>query len=243
MALRGGPEAAAASADVARPLADLEQAVRSATIARAVQTAVEPDRAMLAYAIHDGLTQVVTAAVLELEALAHRVELEPTEATHALHDAIVELRHALGEIRDVLATLTPAATTTGESLERSVGRALERWQLAATWSVDGDLTSVPPPVLDVAAAVIREAVANAAKHANTDRVRIGVVVSDVALEVSVEDDGIGFHAGPAVPGHLGLEMLHRRVGEADGTLVVGPAPGGGTVVAASLPIPRQGGSS
>jgi signal transduction histidine kinase len=243
MALRGGPEAAAASADVARPLAELEQAVRSATIARVVQTAVEPDRAMLAYAIHDGLTQVVTASVLELEALARRVEVDPSETTHALHEAIVELRHALGEIRDVLATLTPAATTTGETLERSVRRALERWQLAATWSVDGDLSSVPATALEIAAAVIREAVANAAKHANTDRVWIGLRVSDVELEVTVEDHGTGFDETPPVPGHLGLGMLRRRVGDANGTLVVGPAPGGGTVVAACLPIARQGGSS
>ena len=37
---------------------------------------LERDRARLAYAVHDGLTQVVTASVLELEALARRLENE-----------------------------------------------------------------------------------------------------------------------------------------------------------------------
>lgn len=242
MALRGGQEPPAPSADVVRPLADLEHAVRSTTIARAVQTAVEPDRALLAYAIHDGLTQVVTASVLELESLARRVEVEPAEATRALHEAVTELRHALDEIRDVLATLTPPEPATADSLKQSLGRALERWRLPATWSVDGDLSSVPAPVLDVASAVIREAVANAAKHAKTDRVGIRIQVSDDALEVSVEDHGTGFGEGPTTPGHLGLALLRRRVGDANGALEVGPAPGGGTLVAAHLPFHPPGGS-
>jgi two-component system NarL family sensor kinase len=240
-ALRDDQEAPAPSADVARPLADLEHAVRSTTIARAVQTAGEPDRAMLAYAIHDGLTQIVTASVLELESLARRVDVEPSEVTNALNEAVVELRRALEDIREVLTTLTPPEETV-HPLEQSVGRVLERWQLPATWSVEGDLATVPASVLEVASAVIREAVANAAKHAKTDRVRIRVNASDDALEVSVEDYGTGFADVPATPGHLGLEMLRSRVGNANGTIDIGPAPGGGTLVSAHLPT-CPGGSS
>ena len=74
---------------------------------------VEGERARLAYAIHDGLTQVVTASVLELESLAHRVEVAPSEAVEALRRAVDELRRALGEIRGVLANLTPATPGDG----------------------------------------------------------------------------------------------------------------------------------
>ena len=44
---------------------------------------VDSDRSRLAYEIHDGLTQVVTASVLELESLAHRAEIGPSEAAEA----------------------------------------------------------------------------------------------------------------------------------------------------------------
>jgi two-component system, NarL family, sensor kinase len=243
MALRGGQGAPASSAEVVRPLADLERAVRSSAIARAVQTAVEPDRAMLAYAVHDGLTQVVTASVLELESLARRVEVEPSEATHALREAVDELRRALEEIREMLTTLTPPEPVTAESLELTIGRALERWQLPATWSVEGDLASIPSTVLEVASSVINEAVANAAKHAQTDRVSVRVRASGGSVEVGVEDHGTGFADGPAAAGHLGLQMMRRRVAEANGTLDIGPAPGGGTLVVARLPIPDPGGTS
>jgi signal transduction histidine kinase len=242
MALRGGQGAPASSAEVVQPLADLEHAMRSTTLARAVQTAVEPDRAMLAYAVHDGLTQVVTASVLELESLARRVELEPAEATHALREAVAELRRALDEIREMLTTLTPAEPVTAASLEQTLGRALERWHLPATWSVEGDLSSVPQAVLEVASSVIGEAVANAAKHAQTDRVGVRVRVDDGAVEIAVEDHGTGFTDGPVAAGHLGLQSMRRRVADANGTLDIGPAPGGGTLVVARLPI-EPGGSS
>jgi signal transduction histidine kinase len=243
MALRGGRETRVPPAEVVRPLADLEHAVRSTTLARAVQAAVEPDRAMLAYAVHDGLTQVVTASVLELESLARRVDVAPSEVTRALREAVDELRRALDEIREMLTTLTPSEPITVESLEQTLGDALERWQLPATWSVEGDLASVPQPVLEVVSSVIGEAVANAAKHARTDRVSVRVRATDASIEVGVEDHGTGFTDGPTAAGHLGLQMMRRRVAEADGTLDIGPAPDGGTLVVARLPIHDPGGSS
>lgn len=243
MGLRGGKETPVPPAEVVRPLVDLDHAVRSTTLARTVETAAAPDRAMLAYAVHDGLTQVVTASVLELESLARRVDVAPSEVAGALREAVDELRRALDEIRDVLTTLTPSEPVTAESLKQTLDSALERWQLPTTWSVEGDLTSVPQAVLDVVSSVVGEAVANAAKHARTDRVSVRVRATDGSVEVSVEDHGTGFTVGPAAAGHLGLQMMHRRVAEADGTLDIGPAPDGGTLVVARLPINDPGGTS
>jgi signal transduction histidine kinase len=119
---------------------------------------------------------------------------------------------------------------------------IERWQLPANWSVEGDVTSVPRPVLDVASSVIRESVANAAKHADSTDVAVAVEASPTGLEVRVEDRGRGFlpastglHAG-----HLGLEMMRRRVAEMNGTLDIQSSPGKGTRVVARLPVPDKG---
>src|SRR5262245_45430922 len=102
----------------------------------------EAARVQLAYAIHDGLTQVITASVLELESLAARAGLDPREAIDALHAAIAELRHALDEVRAVLAELTPAEPGRAQPIEDLLRSVLERWHLPATWSVKGDLGDV-----------------------------------------------------------------------------------------------------
>lgn len=203
---------------------------------------VERDRTRLAYAIHDGLTQVVTAAVLELDWLSRQASTGPDEAVDALREATAQLRLALDEIRAVLATLSPEVPGAPQSIEDLVREVTERWHLPATWSVEGDLHAVPAPVLDAASSVIREGLANAAKHAAARDVRVRVQASRRAVEVSVEDGGRGFQpAGTGLhAGHLGLEMMRRRVAEVNGTLDVESAPGRGTRVVARLPVIEQG---
>jgi signal transduction histidine kinase len=198
----------------------------------------EGSREQLAYAIHDGLTQVITASVLELEALAHRAEIHPDEATEALHQAVEELRRALEEVRVVLASLTPDEPPSARSIEDLLRSVLERWQLPATWSVEGDMAELPASVLETASSVIREGVANAAKHADAGEVAVRVQASSRSVEVSVEDHGRGFETSDRerAEGHLGLDMLRRRVADAHGTLDVRSTPGEGTRVVARLPV-------
>jgi signal transduction histidine kinase len=209
---------------------------------RGIDDAVNSDRVRLAYAIHDGLTQVITASVLELESLAHRVEVEPSEVSEALRASIGELRRALEEVRGVLANLAPAEPGTAQPIEDLLRSVLERWQLPATWSVEGDLARVPASVLDAASSVIREGIANAAKHADAGEVAVRVLASDRSVEVSVEDHGRGFESSQEQRehGHLGLDMLRRRVAEVHGTLDVHSAPGKGTRVVARLPRYGEG---
>jgi signal transduction histidine kinase len=121
---------------------------------------------------------------------------------------------------------------------------LDRWQLPATWSIEGDLAEVSPSVLEAASSVIREGIANAAKHGGGRDVAVRVLASDRSVEVSVEDHGRGFESSKHEPaaGHLGLDMLRRRVADVHGTLDVRSAPGKGTRVVARLPRYGQGAS-
>lgn len=200
------------------------------------------ERTRLAYAIHDGLTQVVTASVLELERLARKVDVEPHQAITTLVTASQELRKALDEIRAMLASLTPQAGGDGQPIDELLQGMMERWHLPATWSVEGDLNALPQDVLDAASSVIRESVANAAKHAASSEVAVRVHASRTGVEIRVEDRGKGFHPeGTGLhAGHLGMQMMRRRVAEVHGTLDVESAPGRGTRVVARLPVAKQG---
>ena len=207
--------------------------------------AIERERTRLAYAIHDGLTQVVTASVLELEWHARRADLAPEQAAEALTAAATELRKALDEIRGMLAMLTPIEPDVAAPLEDVLQGVMERWHLPATWSVEGDLHAVSPRVLEAASSVIRESVANAVKHSSSHDVAVRVHASRGAVEVHVEDHGKGFQpAGIGLhAGHLGLEMMRRRVAEVNGTLDIESSPGSGTRVVARLPVSDQGETS
>jgi signal transduction histidine kinase len=95
-------------------------------------------------------------------------------------------------------------------------------------------------LLGAAYVVIREGLANAAKHAGAGRVSVWVNAVPDELTVEVADTGRGFTANATPnegPGHhFGLGMMNRRVTEAGGTLDVQSAPGKGTKLVARLPV-------
>jgi signal transduction histidine kinase len=204
-----------------------------------VATTLDGERARWAFAIHDGLTQIVTSTVLDLEWRARQIERDPAADARALADAAVELRAALEEIRGILAVVTPRRDDRedGRSLDEIVRQVSERWHVPASWSLEGDLAEMPAPVMDAATSVIRESVANAAKHSSTRRIAVHVTARPTEMEVSVEDTGRGFRPQEAgASGHLGLAMMRRRVEELHGTLDIQSEPGRGTRVVARLPV-------
>jgi signal transduction histidine kinase len=197
----------------------------------------------MAYALHDGLTQTVAGAILELEALAKRIERDPAEALEALQNSKTEIRKALGELRGMLFDLSPQPEeqrTPSESLTRYVDDVVKRWRLPARVAVEGDLSAIPARVLSVAYVVIREALANAAKHAAGRNVTVTLSAGNEDLTVIVGDSGRGFtpqdELAAREANHIGLDMLRRRVGEVGGKLRVESRPGKGTRVIAQLPI-------
>src|SRR5439155_1017620 len=77
---------------------------RAAVDARrqAVSSLLDRERARMAYALHDGLTQTVTGAVLQLDALAKRIQADPAGALAILETAKTEIRRSLAELRGML---------------------------------------------------------------------------------------------------------------------------------------------
>jgi signal transduction histidine kinase len=226
-------------------------AARAVTTARtalrarqqAVTSLMDRERARMAYALHDGLTQTVAGAVLELEALRKRIERDPTEAVAVIDTSKTEIRKALAELRGMLFDLSQPSdqdVTPAEPLTRYVEDVVRRWRLPARLAVEGDLSTVPPRTLSVAYVVIREALANAAKHASGTKVTVTLSASDEQLVVTVGDGGRGFTRSEEEVAreqhHVGLDMLRRRVAEVGGELRVESRQGKGTRIIASLPI-------
>jgi signal transduction histidine kinase len=236
-----GPALSPASMTVvARTIATVRAALQ--TRRQAVTSLVDRERARMAYALHDGLTQTVTGAVLQLDALAKRIEEDPEAALATLDTSRNEIRRALAELRGMLFDLTPPEEDkdTEEPLTRYVQDVVKRWRLPARVAVEGDLSGVPGRVLSVAYVVIREALANAAKHAGGRGVTVTLAAGESDLVVAVGDGGRGFtredERAAREAHHVGLELLRRRVGEVGGQLQIESRPGRGTRVIARLPM-------
>jgi len=228
-----------------RAVAQLAGGARAVIESRqsAVDTMMTRERTRWADELHDGLTQAVTTAVLELEAMERMIREDPRAAIEALAQSKSEIRKSLSGVRALLFDLqrdSAGDSRTEEPLTKYVNDVVKRWRLPARVTVTGDLREVPKPLLGAAYVVIREGLANAAKHAGGSTVSVWVNAVPDELTVEVADTGRGFSAaatpddGPGT--HFGLGMMNRRVAEVGGTLDVQSAPGQGTKVVARLPV-------
>jgi signal transduction histidine kinase len=86
--------------------------------------------------------------------------------------------------------------------------------------------------------VIAEALTNVAKHAHAQQASVKVAARGAWLEVEVRDDG----SGGAVPGGSGLLGMEDRLAALEGRLTVESPAGGGTLIAASIPLPDSAAS-
>jgi signal transduction histidine kinase len=90
-----------------------------------------------------------------------------------------------------------------------------------------------PPTEITAYYVCTEALANAVKHADATAADLRIAADARTLRVDVVDDGAG---GATIDADGGLRGLSDRVAALGGTLSVHSPRGGGTRVAAVLPL-------
>src|SRR6185295_3254748 len=114
------------------------------TVRHAVEMLLLEERTRWAMQIHDGLTQAVTAAVLELQTLRHRIETDPTEAIAAIKVVEDTIRADLSRIREVLFEMTAEDLPKAEpALNAIVRDHVDRWGFPAKVEIDGNIESMP----------------------------------------------------------------------------------------------------
>ena len=95
---------------------------------------------------------------------------------------------------------------------------------------------LPAAVEATAYFVVAEALTNVAKHARAEHAAVTARIEDGTLVVQVRDDGVG----GAQRNGSGLIGLTDRLAALDGQLRVESPADGGTVVAATIPLPGFG---
>jgi signal transduction histidine kinase len=210
------------------------------TVAYAVERKLLEERTRWAMQIHDGLTQAVTSAILEIQTLRHRIETDPASAIASLKEIENEIREDLHRIRQLLFEMTAEGPRAAPVFAGFVQDLAERWHLPTKIDVEGDLDATPPVVLDTAHAIVAEALANAAKHSDTADAVIRVRAGEGEFHIEIEDHGRGLTAVRDDDPHFGLRIMRTRAESVGGSLVVESSPGHGTTVRAVLPVGGRG---
>lgn len=209
-----------------------QQALEAALLAQ------EEERRRIAADLHDGVG--TTLAIVKL----HLNTLNQPDLTE---EASLLLDQAINEVRRISRNLLPAAL-------QKFGLSFALEALARTMPADGPThveveqlgtpRRLEPKHELIVYRVVQELLGNGLRHAHASQIRIVVEYGPDQMSLQYSDNGIGFDPTvsdqtplPGMRTGLGLTNLRSRVGVLRGTLRHESAPGQGTKVWISLPLP------
>ncbi len=206
-------------------------------LSRRLVRAQEEERKSLSRELHDAVGQMLSAMTMELGALESSIG-SPERLRARLEEARGLNADTIRGVRDLAMGLRPAMLD-----ELGLGPAL-RWQgrefsrrggVPVTVQLDGELDGLPDAHRTCIYRVVQEALNNCARHARASNIRISVYGHADRVQVSVQDDGVGFDTKAASRG-LGLIGIQERVRELDGKVAITSHPEKGTILEVEVPV-------
>jgi signal transduction histidine kinase len=182
------------------------------------QLARAEERNRIAREIHDGLGHYLTVVHIQLEAAQTCLASDPERARAAIaksqqlaHEGLCDVRRSVAMLRgsrprppliDALTALADDSTAAG---------------VATSVRVEGAPRRLAEPVEFTLYRAAQEGCTNARRHARASRMAIVLAFSDAAVQLRVEDDGVG--ASDAGEG-FGLLGMRERAALVGGTVAI-----------------------
>ncbi len=195
------------------------------------QATVLHERKRLAREIHDGIAQDLAFIAQQAGALAGR-----NGASQSLDDIGTAARRALDESRGVIAALVrPTDEPLDQALTRVADEAAGRWGATVEARTTAGL-ELSAPAREAVLRIVGEAVTNAARHGQAQRICLDLA-EEPELLVRISDDGVGFDPASLAQGagRHGLTGMRERAEQIGAQLRVESQPGEGTRIVVLLP--------
>jgi|GEM_PF-786657 len=199
----------------------------------------ERERRVLAYEIHDGFAQQLTAALYNLESFRRLEEKDPKKANDAFNAALSMLRTAIDETRRLISGLRPPALEEFglvSAIACLVAEFQQRHGLEIQFIHDVETEQLAQPLETAIFRAVQEAVTNAVRHSRSQKVRIELFEGVDKITVLVKDWGVGFELNNIAQGRFGLRGIRERVRLLGGQVSITTAPGQGTELYIELPL-------
>ena len=207
------------------------------------------ERTRIARDLHDTLLQSFHGLLLRFQAATNLLPERPAEARKTLESAIDQAAQAITEGRDAVQGLRSSMVMSND-LALAIGTLCEELVSGETnpnaaefhVDVEGTPQNLHPILRDEVYRIAGEALRNAFKHAQAQRIEVEIRYGERQLRLRVRDDGKGIDAkhldGDGYAGHYGLRGMRERAKLMGGKLAVWSELDSGTEVELSIPASR-----
>jgi signal transduction histidine kinase len=211
---------------------------RDALVRGAEESAAARSRLSLARDLHDSVVQFLAGAAFRLEAM-RRAEASGGDVGVEL-DALKQLMlQEQGELRSFVAALRSGSRIAVDELAKDLrllaDRLSKQWDVSCAFSAQPGTAMVPTRLHLDAQQLVREAVANAVRHAKAKSIKIRLAANEDELMLEFLNDGAPYPKranGGRMP-----QSLRERVEEAGGALDLSRGMG---VTKVSIVLPISG---
>lgn len=185
--------------------------------------------------LHDGVQAHLVSMGMTLNEVAALMKEDPERAQQMLSQAQNSSVTALQELRGLVRGIRPPLLA-----DRGLNEAVR--SLCTSTSVPTTFTStltgrLPEPLETALYFAAAELVTNAVKHANAQKITVGITQGESLIMLEVQDDGTGGIPQDALGSKAsgGLEGIRRRLATFDGEMFVSSPAEGPTSVRAIVP--------
>ncbi len=219
-------------------------AVRTREVERLAEesrySAIVRERLQIARDLHDTLAHSMMAMLSEVRLLRrlqvhdpHSMADELARAEEVAHAGLNEARSAITQMRGN----SVRDTGLGPALAKAIERFKDHTGLEVEFSADTNAARFADERAETLFRMTEEALRNIERHARASKARVSLRSVDGShLELTIQDDGVGFDPAAAAPGHFGLMGLREQAQLIGAELQITSASTRGTTVSLLLRI-------
>jgi signal transduction histidine kinase/ligand-binding sensor domain-containing protein len=206
------------------------------------------ERTRIARELHDTLLQSFQGLLLHLQVVSDLLPMRPQESKQKLDSAVDQAAEAIREGRDAVQDLRSSVTVTNDLALalNALGQELAVDETNHSASapvfhveVEGAPRALHPVARDEVYRIAGEALRNAFRHADAQRIEIEIRYDERRLRLRLRDDGKGIDpkllTDDGDEGHYGLRGMRERAKLLGGKLTIWSERGSGTEVELIIP--------
>jgi signal transduction histidine kinase len=198
----------------------------------------ERDNKLVAYEVHDGFVQEVTAAHMLLGSALQSDDMPPgvlrdqiQEASNLVQKSIDEARRLIGGLRPAILDEMGVVSAISYLIDN-----LPPNKHKIDFNVNVQFKRLESLLEATIYRIVQQAIHNIQRHSQADRAEVRLTQQGEWINIVIQDWGIGFDPSSVCEDRFGLQGIRERARLMRGRAAIESAPGSGTRIVVDLPV-------
>ncbi len=224
----------------------IQEQARLKALASELTLAEEHERRRVAIRLHDQVGQLLAVSKMKLETILqaqreNKISRDLSEIKLMLGQTITEARNLMFDLSSPVLYDLGFEAAVAEWLGEQVGK---KHKIRTNFEDDGQHKPMDEDIRVLLFRNVQELLINVIKHAKAENVEVSIQRTGHRINVSVEDDGIGFRPEeamliPSLQRGFGLFSIRQRLEELGGHLKIDSELNKGTKVVMTAPLKKK----